>query len=343
MDGFLADLAVAGILGEIRDIAVHFAVHLDALDHLVLVGLQAAVHVMEFDARDLARRPVVELGRKVLRKLVVLAVLFPAGNDIVALFLDHPVQFRDLVRGVLQVRVHGDDDVAFRRREALVQGGGLAIVSAEGDAVDSGILLRQGADGVPGTIGGAVVHHQDLVGPAVRFHDPADPGGEFRQGFGFVIEGYDNRDIHSKLLIIDIFIGAVIARVVPRVVEGVLHIKVAGHDAGQQAAVQEAIDPLADEGVQRKFVHEPADLAFVTRPHLRGNGGVQFGDDALNGFLWHFHDEDGIHGGEDKTGEQGDAAPKAVCVHHRHPVELVAEVQHVLLHQEDTSEEFYRP
>ena len=43
-------------------------------------------------------------------------------------------------------------------------------------------------------------------------------------------------------MIIDIFIGAVIARVVPRVVEGVLHIKVAGHDAGQEAAGE---DPLS--------------------------------------------------------------------------------------------------
>ena len=54
---------------------MHFAVYLDALHHLVLVGLQAAVHVVELDARDLAGRPVVELGREVLREFVVLPVL----------------------------------------------------------------------------------------------------------------------------------------------------------------------------------------------------------------------------------------------------------------------------
>ena len=60
-------------------------------------------------------------------------------------------------------------------------------------------------------------------------------------------------------------------------------------------------------------------------------------------FLRHLHDEDGVHGGEDETGEQGDAAAEAVGVLHRHPVELVAEVQHVLLHQEDATEELHRP
>ena len=109
MDGLLADLAVAGVLRQVGDIAVHLTVDLDALDHLVLVGLQAAVHVMELDAGDFAGRPVIQFRRKVLREFVVLAVLLPAGNDIVALLGNHPVEFRDLVGRVLQVRVHGDD------------------------------------------------------------------------------------------------------------------------------------------------------------------------------------------------------------------------------------------
>ena len=186
MDGLLADLAVPGVLREVGNIAVHFAVNLDALNHLVPVGLQAAVHVMELDARDLACGPVIQLGGKVLREFVVLAVLLPAGDDVVTLLLDHPVQFRNLVRGVLQVRVHRDDDVPLGGREALIEGGGLAVIAAEGNAVDGGILLRQGKDGVPGTVGGTVVHHEDFVGETVFLHHPVDPGGEFRQGLGLV-------------------------------------------------------------------------------------------------------------------------------------------------------------
>ena len=98
---------------------------------------------MELDAGDLAGRPVIQFRRKVLRKLVVLAVLFPAGDHVIALFDDHPVEFRNFVGRVLQVRVHGDDDIALSGRETLVQGGGLAIVAAEGDAVDGGIFLCQ--------------------------------------------------------------------------------------------------------------------------------------------------------------------------------------------------------
>ena len=119
-------------------------------------------------------------------------MLFPAGDDVVTLLDNHPVEFRDFVRGVLQVRVHGDDDIALRGRETLVKGGGLAVVAAEGDAVDGGILLREFPDPVPGIVGGTVVHHQDLVGETIFFHHPVDPGGEFRQGFGLVKEGNDD-------------------------------------------------------------------------------------------------------------------------------------------------------
>ena len=119
-------------------------------------------------------------------------MLLPAGDDIVAVLGNHPVEFRDFVRGVLEVCVHGDDDIALCRRESLIEGGGLAVVAAEGDAADGGILGREFTDPVPGIVGGSVVHHQDLVGETIFFHHPVDPGGEFRQGFGLVKEGNDD-------------------------------------------------------------------------------------------------------------------------------------------------------
>ncbi len=61
MDGLFADLAVAGVLREVGDVAVHFTVDLDAFHHFVLVGLQAAVHVVEFDAGDFAGGPIIQL------------------------------------------------------------------------------------------------------------------------------------------------------------------------------------------------------------------------------------------------------------------------------------------
>ena len=47
MDHLLADACKAGILGQIGHIAVHIAVHLDMLDHIEAIGLQAAVEIMQ--------------------------------------------------------------------------------------------------------------------------------------------------------------------------------------------------------------------------------------------------------------------------------------------------------
>ena len=61
MDRFLGYLGEPGVLGQVWDVPVHLAVHLDVLDHFVLVGLEAAVHVVELDSGDLPCSGVVEL------------------------------------------------------------------------------------------------------------------------------------------------------------------------------------------------------------------------------------------------------------------------------------------
>ena len=176
MDGLLTDLGVAGVLREIGDIAVHLAIDLDALHDLFLVGLQTAVHVVQLDAGDLAGGPVVELGREVLGELVVLAVLLPAAHDVVAVLLDHLVKLRDLVGGVLEVGVHGDDHVALGLLESAVERGGFAVVAAELDAVHGGVGLGEFGDAVPRTVVAAVIHHYHFMAESVRFHHAPDPG-----------------------------------------------------------------------------------------------------------------------------------------------------------------------
>ena len=48
---FLADFLEAGILGQVGDVAVHFAVNLYILDHLFAICLQSAIKVVQvFDA-----------------------------------------------------------------------------------------------------------------------------------------------------------------------------------------------------------------------------------------------------------------------------------------------------
>lgn len=65
---FLADVPEPLLLGDERDIPVHFAEHLDTLHHLTAVGLQAAIEVVE--CTPLTRR-VVQLKSLVGKVLVM--------------------------------------------------------------------------------------------------------------------------------------------------------------------------------------------------------------------------------------------------------------------------------
>ena len=139
------------------------------------------------DARELACRSIEELRGKVLAEDRVVALLLPAAHQIVALFLNHAVEFGDLVGAVLQVCIHRDDDIALGAGEATLQTGGLAVVATELHPPDVGVLLTELTDHLPRLVGAAVIDEDDLVGEAVLLHDTPDPRLEFGQGFSFII------------------------------------------------------------------------------------------------------------------------------------------------------------
>src|SRR5258708_38207244 len=90
-------------------------------------------------------------------------MLAPAADDVVALFkLGEEVG--NLVGIVLEIAVHGEDEVALGVIEAGGEGGGLAEVAAELDdenaAVDGGDLFKQSVG--PGA--GAIVHEDQFEG-----------------------------------------------------------------------------------------------------------------------------------------------------------------------------------
>ena len=192
MHRLFADASVASVLGKVGDVAVHLPVDLDMLDHILPVGLQPAVHVMEMDAGSAPRRPVVQFRGQVLRQGIVLAFLFPSGHEVIALLADHPDHFRNLLGGVLQVRVHGHDNLALGGGKALVQGCRFAVIPPERDAVDSGMGVREGADHLPGAVRGAIIHKDYFEGKALFEHNLFDPGVEFREGFRLIVKGYDD-------------------------------------------------------------------------------------------------------------------------------------------------------
>ena len=193
LDDLLANPGETGVLGEVRDIAVHLAEHLDVLHHILPVRLQAAVHIMQLYARYAAGCGVEQLRRQILRQRIVVALLLPAAHQVKAVLGDHPVQFGNLVRRVLQVSVHRDDHIALRSLESAVQCGTLAVVPAEADAVHMLlVLLLQRTDDLPRVVRRTVVDEQQLITELVLLHHAADPLVQRGQTLCLVIQWYDD-------------------------------------------------------------------------------------------------------------------------------------------------------
>ena len=80
----------------------------------------------------------------------------PAGNDVGAR-LQRCNEARQFTWVVLQVAIHRHDDVGVGFADTELQGGRLAEISAQADAMNARIRIRDSDDAFPGTIIASVV------------------------------------------------------------------------------------------------------------------------------------------------------------------------------------------
>ena len=114
------------------------------------------------DAGHAGDQLVGDLRRNLAQEQAVLAVLAPAGDE-VEVFVQQPGDHaRDVDRVVLQVAVHGHDDIAARRIDAGLHGGGLLEVARQfDDAHVRAVLLHRLQGALDRRIAAAVVdQHQ---------------------------------------------------------------------------------------------------------------------------------------------------------------------------------------
>ena len=167
-DGDFADAgAIPG--GEGRDEAMHLAVQGNVVDDLAAIGLEGRPEVVNVDARELRHQPVRAPRGNAPHHEVVDALPAPSADNVVPFFQLFQKQ-RDLARVVLQIAVHGEDELAFGVIEPGCQRRGLAEVAPqlhyEDAAVDGGNLFQQPA----GAVVGAVIHKHQLEGIADMLH-----------------------------------------------------------------------------------------------------------------------------------------------------------------------------
>src|SRR5690606_31533407 len=175
-----------------RDVAVELAVDADAADDLGPVRLDAAVEVVERDAREPAGDGVEEPARDRLFQRVVPLPL-PAGDEVGAGFelLDHG---RELGGVVLEVGVEGGDVAAAGAGEAGGERGALSVVAPEADAGEAGVLPVQPLDDRPRVVAGTVVHEPHLERAAGPLHRLPDLRRQLGEARGLLVDGDDDGD-----------------------------------------------------------------------------------------------------------------------------------------------------
>ena len=199
-DGNLADTgAVPG--GEGGNKAMHLAVERDVLDDLAAIGLEGGAEVVDVDVAEDRHEPVGRARGNAAHDEVVAAMLAPATDDVVA-FFQFGEEVGDLVGVVLEIAVHGEDEVALGVVEAGGEGGGLAEVAAELDdenpTVDGGDFFKQAV----GAVAGSIVDEDQFEGFADLLHYGFESVVEGGDVFFFVMERNDDGIFRHGLMIL---------------------------------------------------------------------------------------------------------------------------------------------
>ena len=195
-DGLFDDLEALPA-DEGRDEAVQLAVEADALDDFAAVGLEGRAEVVDRDLDQLLHHPVGHPGGELAQDGVVLAVLAPAADDVVAL-VQLGQELGNLGRVVLEVAVHGNDDLAPGLVETRLQGRRLAEVAAELDQDDVVILFIDLLEGGVGSVRAAVVDEDQLVGPAGLVQNVLEAGVHLLDIVHFVVKGDDDAQLQGR-------------------------------------------------------------------------------------------------------------------------------------------------
>ena len=120
--------------------AVHFTVQANVLDDFAAIDFEGGAEIVDIDSGKLGHHPIGNARRQTAHDEIVDALLAPTADDVAAGGFKGFQHYRDVVRVVLQVTVHGDDDFAGSVVETGGEGGGLAVIALEADDGDARIV-----------------------------------------------------------------------------------------------------------------------------------------------------------------------------------------------------------
>src|SRR5436305_1297910 len=134
---------VAALPGGVdRNEAVHFAIELYPLYHVLPIGLKGAAVIVEINARYTGYQPIRNTRRQVAPQLGVPAISPPSRNHVVT-FGQLLEESRDVVRVVLKIAVEANNDVTRCMVDPGHHRGGLTEVTPKAYDLKASIFASQ--------------------------------------------------------------------------------------------------------------------------------------------------------------------------------------------------------
>ena len=149
---------------------MHLTVKGNVLDDFAAVSFEGGAEVVDVDAAENCHELVGDAGGKAAEKKVVAAMFAPAADDVVTLF-ELSEEVRDFAGVMLQIAVHGKDEVALGVIKASGESGGLTKVAAEFDDEDTAIYGGDLFKKAVGPVARAIVDEDQLEGFSNLLHN----------------------------------------------------------------------------------------------------------------------------------------------------------------------------
>ena len=196
-DHLLANLVEARRFGKHRNVTVHFALDFNGFHHVPTIALQATVEIVQMNAADLSRGPIVELRRNGFAQWVV-TFLLPSTHQVQTSFQQLRSHGGELLRVVLQIGIHGEHHRAARCFKPLLQGRTFSVVPGKANASDRlRLVFLHAFDHRPRTILAPIVNENDLKSQT-RQH-AVNARFQLAQAFFFVQQRHNDRHIQCRL------------------------------------------------------------------------------------------------------------------------------------------------
>lgn len=134
---------------------------LDLAQNLPAIRFKAAVEIMDLYSGNPSCGPVKDTGEKNLKQGVV-TFFSPAAHQIVAVFMGLD-ETRDLFRIILEIRVHGENNVSSGLSETCRKGHGFPKICLEDKNTDLGIPICNVLKDLLGAVRAAVIYKYQFV------------------------------------------------------------------------------------------------------------------------------------------------------------------------------------